>query len=143
MATTANAKSVCNVCLKKVMAHAKTLKCSLCFCLSHNKCLPNYSDADIDHAKDFKNCWTCPNCLSEIFPFNCIENSSNFLDSISNPINKIPDILQLQNMVYDPFQTNDDDGEGVLGDVDPDQNFLNEIRGSLIQNCKYYYNTRL
>jgi hypothetical protein len=77
------------------------------------------------------------------FPFSCFEDPIIFQDTINNPINHIPDILQLQDMVYDPFQTNDDDGRGVLGDIDPDLNFLHDIRGSLIQNCNYYYNTSL
>jgi hypothetical protein len=46
-------------------------------------------------------------------------------------------------MVYDPFEDNDDDGEGDLGDIDPEKNFLSEIRGEIIKNCKYYYSINL
>jgi hypothetical protein len=46
-------------------------------------------------------------------------------------------------MVFDPFSDDDDDDGGVLGDVDPDQNFLNEVRGTIIKGCNYYYSTKL
>ena len=35
------------------------------------------------------------------------------------PINSLVDIESLEAMVYDPFQSNDDDSEGVLDDIDP------------------------
>jgi hypothetical protein len=143
MDTMANPRPICNICVEKVMAHAKSIKCTLCLGLTHSKCLPNYSDVDLAHAKVVSNCWTCPPCLSIIFPFNSIEDSPDFLNSINTPINLLPDIQQLQNMVFDPLLPNDDDGEGIMGDVDPDLNFLSEIRGSLLNNCKYYYNTNL
>jgi hypothetical protein len=44
-------------------------------------------------------------------------------------------------MVFDPFETMEDEGEGVLGDIDPDQNYLREIRGKALSNCKYYYSS--
>jgi hypothetical protein len=46
-------------------------------------------------------------------------------------------------MVFNPFSNNDDDDGGVLGDVDPDQNFLNEVRGNIIHGCNYYYSNKL
>jgi exonuclease III len=46
-------------------------------------------------------------------------------------------------MVYDPFEDNDDDGDGELEDIDPEFFFLGEIRGELIKNCKYYYSSNL
>ena len=127
-------RSTCNTCHKKVMAHSKSVKCTLCLDSIHTKCLPYYSASNITHAETPSNSWSCLRCLATIFPFSCIEDPLNFQDSINNPINQIPDILQLQDMVYDPFLTTDDDGRGVLGDIDPDLNFLHDIRGSLIQN---------
>jgi hypothetical protein len=109
------------------MGHSNFVKCTLCLQLSHAKCLPNYSDTDLAYAKHASNDWTCPKCLNEIFPFNSIDDTPLFLASINNPVNAQPDANSFQNLVFDPFESCDDDGEGVLGDMDPDQNFLNEI----------------
>ena len=49
------------------------------------------------------------------------------------------DIESLESMVYDPFNANDEDGEGALSDIDPDLNFLSDIRGNALNNSKYYY----
>jgi exonuclease III len=83
--------------------------------------------------------WTCPLCLVDIFPFAGIENIASFNQAIHNPINSTIDFDTLENMVYDPFDSVGNEGEGALGDVDPDHNFLNEIRGKAISSCKYYY----
>jgi hypothetical protein len=125
------------------MGHSNSLKCTLCLQFLHAKCLPTYSDSDLDFAKQASNDWTCPKCLTEIFPYNSLDDTPFFLASINNPINAQPDLNYFHNLVYDPFESCEDDSEGVLGDVDPEQNFLNEIRGNIIQNCNYYYNNKL
>ena len=125
------------------MNHSNYVKCSLCSQFLHSNCLPNYSDTDLDYAKQLSNDWTCPKSLLEIFPYNILDDTTSFLASINNPINSQVDANSFLNLVYDPFEFCDDDGEGILGDVDPDQNFLNEIRGNVIQNCSYYYNNKL
>jgi hypothetical protein len=84
------------------------------------------------------NCWSCPQCLYDLFPYNGIESNNDFTQAIINPNNSIIDFETLNNMVYDPFNDNDSDSEGILSDIDPDQNFLNDIRGKTISNCKYY-----
>jgi exonuclease III len=61
--------------------------------------------------------------------------------AILNPINSTIDLETLNAMVFDPFESMDDEGEGVLGDIDPDQNFLREISGKALNNCKYYYSS--
>jgi hypothetical protein len=139
----ATPKAICNSCHKKVLTHAKVIKCSLCNLLTHTKCLPNYTDTDIDYATDPINSWSCPTCLASIFPFTNIDDSPDFLNTISTPLNHLIDVSILDNMIFDPFLPLDENGEGELGDVDPDENYLTDIRGSLLQNCKYYYNTKL
>ena len=119
------------------------MKCSLCLFFTHNNCLPTYSDNDISYASDISNLWTCPQCLSQIFPFNSIDNNSSIIEACSNPVNAIIDIDSLNNLVYDPFDTTDNDGEGLFDDIDPDQNFLAEFRGTVTKQCKYYYSSKL
>jgi hypothetical protein len=111
----------------------------LCLLSWHRKCLPNFNTQDYEYAADPSNGWTCPSCLVEIFPYNGIEDNYAFTQAIINPKHSAIDINILNTMVYDPFEANDNDNEGILNDIDPDQNFLNEIIGNSIKNCKYYH----
>jgi hypothetical protein len=60
---------------------------------------------------------------------------------VTNPSGPFVEIELLNNMVYDPFDANDTDDESIFNSIDPDQNFLGEIRGKAISSCKYYYST--
>jgi hypothetical protein len=125
----ANTQHKCKVCLKRIVNHEKTLQCTSCINPSHIKCLANYNDQDIIYASLSSNHWTCPKCLSELFPYNSIEDTQTFIDSIINPNNNNIELDKLVNMVYDPFEDNDDDGDGDLEDIDPEKKILSEIRG--------------
>jgi len=103
--------------------------------------LPIYLDHDIEYAKNELNGWTCPICLAVLFPFNSIGINEPLLEAINNPNNLIIDVDTLNAMVYDPLEINEDDSEGALSDIDPDQNCLKDIKGTLLQDCKYYYTT--
>jgi hypothetical protein len=133
----------CNICNKKIRRQEKTVKCTLCFHYTHNNCLPTYTVNDILYASDISNLWTCPQCLTHIFPFSIIENNSSIIEACCNPINSTLDLDSLNNLVYDPFDTTDNDGEGFFNDIDPDQNFLAEFRGTVTKQCKYYYSSKL
>jgi hypothetical protein len=139
----ANTHPICKLCCKGIRGHENFTKCTSCFFLLHNRCLPNYSATDIEYASNVDNSWTCPPCLQQIFPFSNIDANSSIIEAINNPINLTIDLEQLESMVFDPFNTNDDNSEGPLSDIDPDQNFLNDIRGTAIQNCKYFYSSDL
>jgi hypothetical protein len=136
-----NTNNRCILCNKRVLAHARKVKCSTCLSLWHSKCLPNYSTSDLDYATNQDNNWSCPQCLLNIFPFNSIEDNDSFIHAVSNPINLTIDIESLESMVYDPFNSNDDIGEGILNDIDPDLNFMGNIRGHALQNSKYYFSS--
>jgi hypothetical protein len=53
------------------------------------------------------------------------------------------DLDIIDNLVYDPFDTSDNDGEGLFNEIDPDQKILSEFRGTATKNCKYYYSSKL
>jgi hypothetical protein len=139
----ANHTSQCNICIKRIRPHENSIKCSLCLTYTHANCLPIYSDSDCEYASDTANFWTCPSCFKSFFPFNSLEADVDFIEAINNPINSSLDLDSLNDMVYDPFDTNGDDGVGFFDDIDPDQNFLAEVRGAAIRNCKYFYSSQL
>ena len=135
----ANTQNKCKLCLKRILGHHTTAKCTSCNFPWHAKCLPNFSDDDLTYARTPSNHWACPQCLSELFPFTDIENITSFNEAVNNPINLIIDIETLDTMIYDPFDTTDNERDGALSDIDPDQNYLREINGKAIADCKYYY----
>ena len=131
----------CKLCTKRILNHENILHCSTCRHPWHYNCLPNYSASDILYANDIANSWSCPICLKNFFPFYEIENTTSFIQTAINPTNLFTEIEALENLIYDPFDSNDNDDEGILSNIDPDQNFLGEIRGKAITSCKYYYTT--
>jgi hypothetical protein len=84
-----------------------------------------------------------PALSSTVFPLNAIDANSDILEAINNPINLTIDLEHLNSMIFDPFNINDENSEGPLSDIDPDHNLLREIRGTAIQNCRYYYSSDL
>ena len=139
----ANIHPPCKICTKRIRGHEHFIKRSSCSFPLHNKCLPNYSATDIEYASNVINNWTCPPCLQQLFPFYAIDANSAILEAINNPINLTNDLEHLNSMIFDPFNTNDDNSAGPLSDIDPDHNLLKEIRGTAIQNCRYYYSSDL
>ena len=139
----ANIHQHCKICTKRTWRHEHVTICSSCSSPIHNKCLPTYSVTDIEYASNVSNSWTCPPCLQQLFPFNSIDANSDILEAINNPINLTIDLEHLNSMIFDPFNINDENSEGPLSDIDPDQNLLREVRGTAIQNCKYYYSSDL
>jgi hypothetical protein len=137
----ANCQMRCKLCSKRILVHDKCTKCTICSKQWHEKCLPNYSKEDFEYTTNILNSWTCPHCLIDLFPFTEIDSIASLSQAINNPINCTVDIGILNDMIYDPFETIDNEVDGKLNDIDPDQNFLREIRGKAILNCKYYYSS--
>ena len=102
----------CKICKKRIVAHEKFIKCSLCQWFNHNRCLPLYSQEDITYADNEVNNWSCPHCLHIFFPFGSIEDDSTFYDNINSIELRNIDRLNCSNMLYDPFEHNDDGGGG-------------------------------
>ena len=73
--------------------------------------------------------WYCTNCISEIFPFNHIENDQTFLAEINN-FTLSDRVAALSDVLFQPFELNDNDYYSPLSDVDPD------VHTGF--NCNYY-----
>jgi hypothetical protein len=65
--------------------------------------------------------WTCPTCLYEIFPFATVLDTNDLLQALSS--NLTIDFSQLQELLINPLDP--EEGEGVLADIDPDENYYN------------------
>jgi hypothetical protein len=131
--TMANLNLFCNICKKGFTQHVSTIHCSLCNLHVHSACLPLYMADDILYARSPNNHWSCTKCLKEMFPFYEIMDNDNISNCIKNilPYN----LETLENMLFDPFELNEDGG--ILDEIDPDNNFYNTHANSLVNSSKY------
>jgi hypothetical protein len=127
----------CRICTKKVQRHSKTVYCSLCKSYSHNDCLTLYLHTDIDYTKEPTNNWSCPTCLSELFPFANIEDQHELDRLITSHTTN--DYSHLDNLLFNPLDLNEKEGGGdVLDEIDPDKNYYNDPQ-LIIPNSQYLY----
>ena len=131
----ANNITHCIICKKRVQNHEGIASCNLCNHPSHFRCLPIYTDEDNTYATDPNGHWSCPTCLSIIFPFNSIEDDDNIQLEIRNHTNNMHNIETLNEMIFQPFEINDME---EINDLDPDSNFYNPFINQNITGCKYY-----
>ena len=123
----------CGVCKKNVKRNDKFAECSNCKVKYHQKCLPLYLMEDLEYAKLNTNYWSCPHCLKELFPLYTVEDKElrAFLTGTDRNC-----IEQLSELLYDPFESNEE--RGVFEDIDPDDNYLNVLASQSVHKCKYY-----
>ena len=127
----------CPVCSKKIMNHAKNIKCLICCKKYHMNCitLDNTYIAFLQSNKEF---WYCPNCIEDSLPFVGIENDTEFQATINQLSNdQVKALCSLSDKVFRPFDLNEDDDECYMEDHDPDLNYFNILNHNL-SKCKYY-----
>ena len=134
-----NAHENCPICQKGIRNHERTVTCTSCSRCVHQPCLPIYSDVDIEYANDPSNCWTCTSCWKQLFPFHMLETNEELSLCLAN--NNQVDLNRLSNMIFEPF--NDDDEGFEIDDLDPDSNFYNDQINTITANCKYLYPDKL
>ena len=131
----ANVTNYCSICNKGTKQHEVTIFCQTCKFFQHAKCLPLYTTADITYANNISNCWTCPPCLSNLFPFYALETQEDLNNHIHTR-NHL-DIQTLEAMLFNPFELNNDDD--IIDDLDPDLNFYHDNINNITSTCKYLY----
>ena len=126
----------CPVCNRKILIHSKTVKCLVCASKVHIRCITlNFEEQnDIAEKSDL---WYCTSCISEIFPFNTIENDTLFLSEI-NKFSYSERLAEVSDILFQPFELNNNDSYSPLFDIDPDINFFNKIDYQIGSNCNYY-----
>ena len=126
----------CPICNRKISIHSKTVKCPVCASYVHIKCITlNFEEQnDIAEKSDL---WYCTSCISEIFPFNTIENDTLFLSEI-NKFSYSERLAEVSDILFQPFELNNNDSYSPLFDIDPDIHFFNKIDYQIGSNCDYY-----
>ena len=123
----------CPVCDRHVNRHCKQISCSLCCAIYHMKCIslvPN----DLSELCQTPT-WYCRNCLGELFPFNHIEDDKLFVAEINTFGLNAVSINSSFDLLFNPFELNEDDYYSPLCEIDPDVNFYNKISSHLGSSC--------
>ena len=130
--------SKCPICNKGFLNHSPFIHCGGCSSYIHCNCTDlNREEFNYFRSQDG---WLCKPCLSTALPFNHIEENSEFLNAVYSvalehycvPVNRF------SNLVFNPFETNDDDCALPFGDIDPDIMYFNEISYKINMNSNYY-----
>ena len=79
-------------------------------------------------------------CITEIFPFNNIEDEVDFLANIDTSTLPRNSMCYLSDKVFIPFELNDKDHSSLLCDPDPDLHYFNSFN-QVKANSNYYTET--
>ena len=88
-----------------------------------------------------ENDWFCGKCITELFPYNHLDNDVDFITAsfdVSESTGK--SLCYLFEKLFVPFELNDQDHTSFLTDADPDIHFYNTFNQSSVE-CNYYLET--
>ena len=130
----------CRICNKNILSHSRSLNCAVCQLKCHLSCLSNVSVHDTIYVERVQNDWFCPVCIDDNLPFSCIIDENEYRNALSE-FWRSPssfNISDLNNMVFDPFDLNDDNINDQLCSSDPDFHFYNNLVSNSL-GCDYYF----
>ena len=136
--------SSCNICTRRVQSHSYHILCCFCNCKVHINCLPFIKKDDPLYVNKDNNDWICTLCSKNIFPFIHLDDDSDFYSALSDywpKGNSLPfELLDDDNLLFSPFELNDDESHLPTSDLDPDLQFYrNHANSDLLLSCKYYH----
>ena len=129
----------CLICTKPFPLHSKKIKCCVCLGKYHLNCI-SLSNENISYIQDNLQTWFCSMCITEIFPFNNIEDEVEFVANIEASTLPKNSMCYLSDKVFIPFELNDKDHSSLLCDPDPDLHYFNSFN-QVQANSNYYTET--
>ena len=133
--------NVCNICKRNVLPHSYHLTCAYCACHVHLSCLPQVTKTDSIYTQRTNNKWMCTECSENTFPFNHIDNENDFLSSLVENWQCLPNVpfALLPSQHFNPFEIDDNSESLSILDSDPDLQYYNDITYiESVSNCNYY-----
>ena len=100
----------CPICYRCVLNHARKINCCHCDKVYHMKCIsivPEEMEAINNNSSEL----ICKNCLMHIFPFNSINDDSEFIQLCSN---KQKHGCQISDLPYNPYDSNSEESRHQL-----------------------------
>ena len=139
----------CPVCDRMISRHAITARCDTCACHIHRNCTL-FCKNDFNDRFEISQAWSCQLCNAEIFAYNHIEDDNMFFNAIhelrlDRPL--LNNVYIEDNLVFNPFEMNEEDNDFPCADIDPDSLYFNRLGFQLNSNCNYYnedeFNSRM
>ena len=133
-------KEKCPICNKKVSHFMYKIQCIFCLNIFHKNCTL-LNDAEFKElSKTQQNIWSCRICNEDLFVFNQIEDNDIFHRCLLelNLDNTVPAVVHYQDLIFQPFELNEDKDDIPLSDLDPDLAFYNTYHHILYNNCDYF-----
>src|SRR5688572_13055835 len=124
--------------------HELDIKCCICKldvrtlriqmkCVSNKECIHSKSSiCDLQGIAQTNN-WYCPNCITEVFPFNHIIDQREFLEVLRDPLPESSRADFLNCLPKLRFALDTSDQRSLLNndEIDPDMNSFNDIQHAL------------
>ena len=126
----------CGTCNNRVLSHSRYVDCSVCCVSFHVKCLPNLPVDTVVH-NYYNSQWICVNCTADIFPFNHYDEDDMYMQTVLSFFGCELTIANLNNIMFNPFEINDDSNLMPLYEIDPDFHFFNTT-AQYNASCNYY-----
>ena len=132
----------CGMCHKLITKHALKLTCTQCLKRFHFNCIADMRRTDYETLSGIDRRWMCGNCLNDVFPFNHLVDSNEYMAAISESWYNVPtpNLEELDAMRFIPFET-DEDIHNALNEIDPDANFFTENIKKLLKAVMFCWKT--
>ena len=128
--------NTCRICTKRILSHAKTITCTLCKQNYHCKCI-SIAESDIRELLS-NNQWFCRQCMGNLLPFNHISDDSEFLQCLDHKDYFERNWESNYDRMFNPFTPSEgNDDIFHLDEIDPDNNFYNDMVYHSSSPCKY------
>ena len=121
----------CYTCLSKIQSHACKITCCICTEVYHLKCI-TLNKEDQQFYLSISNEWMCSNCHIELFPFNCIDETDEYLQYVCPEIYPIA----MSDYLFSPFELNEQNTNLPIYEADPDLHFYDNL--NINGRCQYY-----
>lgn len=128
---------ICRVCHRGVRTYMHYLSCSNCSCKYHINCIDPAVNR-WDHSSMSIVGWCCPGCSTDMFPFYNLDNDEFTQLIIELKTGTKYDLSILNDMVFVPFELNDESLNIPMIDIDPDVQFFNAQNIIFENNSNYY-----
>ena len=131
--------SPCSTCERHVHSHSLHLFCSCCYAKTHLNCIPHVQRNDPLYVNRQNSVWFCIQCVQTIFPFNYLEDDTDFISAVSDRSNDVLfDLDGLNSRIDNVIELGCIDDISPLRDSDPDNFFEDFNATNLAKTCSYY-----
>ena len=126
----------CNICIRRILSHAKTIKCIICLETCHIKCITLNPEEQLNLLAQPPS-WYCATCIGNTSPFNHFIDDDEFYQSLFTKDYLMPFMSNLPGDMFSHIDITLNNHESPLDDIDPDLNYYNELHFLNGVNCSY------